>query len=82
MKYYVNGYLVYSDDSEYQWVDTSKYDVVEKKEAKIERLEQEVKDKTEQMDSCRKSAEKYIRSELNLDKEIKELQKDLSELKG
>lgn len=85
VKFYWNGLYWdydYETPERFKTVDTDKYDIVEKKEAKIERLEQEIKGKTEQMNSCRKFAEDYIRKQLELDKEVEKIQKELDELKG
>ena len=69
------------DSERFKTVDTEKYDIVEKKEAKIERLELEIKAKKETSEYFRELAERYIRNQLELGKEIEKIQEELDELK-
>jgi muramidase (phage lysozyme) len=83
MLVYVNGepFNVCSTTSGcYQWIDTSKYDVVEKKEAKMNRLQDNLSEKLQLVTHFRELVDNYAARVVELNKEIEKIKAEVKEL--
>jgi hypothetical protein len=82
MYYYWNGIAVKLPETNYEWVDTSKYDVVEKKEAKIERLNFELDKKKRLKRHYEDMIDVHTNRVLQIADDIEKLEVELGELEG
>jgi hypothetical protein len=79
MLWYVNGQIV-DTDGDHQWVDLSKYDVVEKKEAKINRLQESLNGKLQFVTYFKELVDGYAAKVIEYNKDIEKIKAELKEL--
>ena len=78
--YYSSNPLSVGNSTTYVMVDTSKYDVVEKKEAKMNRLQDNLSEKLQLVTHFRELVDNYAARVVELNKEIEKIKAEVKEL--
>ena len=78
---YVVNYANYLVSTK-ELVDTTKFDIVEKKETKIARLKQELEESEIEWQAFDAAAKRYAVNLLEVEEEIKEIKQELAELEN